>query len=190
MKQILGERVFFWSGFSILLGSPPYQPKDLGAWKVEINLNNDLLTWQIRYRYYRYSQQNHFPGNTVASHKQSLQFRLIWNHDILDLQQFFLCKWGSCGKMFCSPAQMWRPVVYKTLGIWLFHFSSFINKSSARVTSGDILQICIMAYQHTKAPKWANKAVSLKSWLFQIKNSEMDHMKQPVISWNWHYQKF
>ena len=127
LKQFLGKRVFFWTGFSLLLGSPPYQSKDLEPWKVEINWNNYLLMWQICYRYYRYYQQNHFPGNTIASHKQSVQFRLIWNHDILDLQQIFLCKWGSCGKLFCSPAQIWRPAVYKTLGICFILAASSTN---------------------------------------------------------------
>ena len=63
--------------------------EDLGACKLEINWNNYLLKRWMCYRYYGYSQQNHFVGNTIAYLKQSLQFRLMWNHDILDLRRIF-----------------------------------------------------------------------------------------------------
>ena len=59
------------------------------AWKEEINWNNCLLQRWICYRYYGYSQQNHFSGITIASLNQSLHLRLMWYHDILDLQRIF-----------------------------------------------------------------------------------------------------
>ena len=63
--------------------------EELGTWEVEINWNNCLLQQWICHKYYRYSQQNHFTGSTIASLNQSLHFRLMWNHDFLDLQQIF-----------------------------------------------------------------------------------------------------
>ena len=63
--------------------------EELGAWKEEINWNNCLLEWWICYRYYGYSQQNHFAGSTIACLNQSLHFRLMWNPEILDLWRIF-----------------------------------------------------------------------------------------------------
>ena len=56
---------------------------------MEINLNNCLLQQLICYRYYKYFQKKYFAGSTIASFNQSLHFRLMWNHDILDLRQIF-----------------------------------------------------------------------------------------------------
>ena len=51
--------------------------EELGTWKVEINWNNCLLQQWICYRYYGYSQQNHFAKSTIASPNQSLHFKLM-----------------------------------------------------------------------------------------------------------------
>ena len=79
--------------------------EELGIWKVEINWNNCLLQWWISYRHYRYSQQNLFAVSTTASANQSLHFRLMWNHDILDLQRIAVLQvrkfWQN--SLFASP---------------------------------------------------------------------------------------
>ena len=38
---------------------------------------------------YEYSQQNHFTGTTIASLNHSLQVRLMWKYDTLDLRRIF-----------------------------------------------------------------------------------------------------
>ena len=63
---------------------------ELGALKMESNWNNCLLQRWICYRYYGYSQQNHFAGSTIAFLNQWLRFRLIWNLDILGLRRIFV----------------------------------------------------------------------------------------------------
>ena len=63
--------------------------QQLETWKFEINWNNCFLQWWKGYRYYGYSHQNHFPRSTIASLNQSLHFRLMWYHEILDLQWIF-----------------------------------------------------------------------------------------------------
>ena len=78
--------------------------EELGAWKVEINWNNCLLQRRICYRYHGYSQQNHFTGNTIASLNQSLQFRLMWNHDILDLWRIFF---SACEEALAKFTVRW-----------------------------------------------------------------------------------
>ena len=79
--------------------------EEIGAGKVEINWNNCFLQQWICYRYYGYSQQNHFAESTIASLNQLLHYKLMWNHDILDLQ--WICAlqvrklwWNS---VFASP---------------------------------------------------------------------------------------
>ena len=73
--------------------------EELGTWKVKNNWNNCLLQRWICYKYYAYSQQNHFAGSTIASLNQLLHNGLMWNHDILDLQQIFTLQirklWGN-----------------------------------------------------------------------------------------------
>ena len=59
-------------------------------------------------RHYRYSLQNHFAGSIIVSLNQLLHFRLMWNHDILDLREYLLCKW-SFGKICHLPSQLWMP---------------------------------------------------------------------------------
>ena len=57
---------------------------------------------------YEYSQQNHFTGRTIASLNHSLQVRLMWKHDTLDLRQIFFRKWESSDEICRWPAQIWR----------------------------------------------------------------------------------
>ena len=100
--------------------------EELAAWKVKINWNNCLLQWWICYRYYGYSLQNYFAGSTIASLNQSLHFRLMRNHNILDVQRICALQvreiWGN--SPFADP----------NMKAWLGHiFWKFKNKTFFKI---------------------------------------------------------
>ena len=101
----------------------------LGAWKVKVNWNNCLLhCWWICCRYYGYSQKNSFAGSSIASLNQSLHFRLMWNHDILDLRWIGAPQVReSSGEIRRLPAQIWRPDHHTTIYYYFFWSPSQVS---------------------------------------------------------------
>ena len=60
-----------------------------------------------------------FVGNTIAYLKQSLQFRLMWNHDILDLRRIFSLQ----------VRKLWRKSPFAGPNMKAWKIAIFIKKS-------------------------------------------------------------
>ena len=88
------------------------------------------------YRYYEYSQQNHFAGSAIAPLNKSLHFRLISNHGILDLRRIFALQvrklWLnspftgpnieglSISDKLCLHLTMWQMTLVKLFFSWFY----------------------------------------------------------------------
>ena len=104
--------------------------EELMVWEMEINWNNCLLQWWTCYRYYGYFQQNYFAGSTTASLNQSLHFRLMWNHEILDFRQIFALQ----------LRKLWRNLPFAALNM------KTCNSITINFTRSDVNRRCILQW--------------------------------------------
>ena len=158
--------------------------EELGAWKEEINWNNCLLEWWICYRYYEYSQQNHFAGSTIACLNQSLHFRLMWNPEILDLWRIFSLQvrklWRN--SPFTGPNRKTCMFTWNSeYLITCFYFFISLSFWYIYICMYNICILYIIYTYYTRRHIWNKKGNGIKRWL-----SHLDHLFQKSLRYYHH----